>query len=72
MYVFYISNINLCSCFIQKIEGKEVLEKFAHKAQYPKTERPDYDELKRILSTELEKHKNEPKYNSFDWLVATS
>lgn len=27
----------------------------------------DYDEFRNILKTELEKHRNEPDYDKFDW-----
>lgn len=29
----------------------------------------DYDELRRILQTELDKHKDEPNYDKLDWQI---
>lgn len=48
---------------------KEVFEQFEQKAKYPKTEKPDYEGVRKILRTELEKHKNEPNYDKFDWQI---
>lgn len=45
----------------------DALEVFLSKSQHPQIKKPDYDELRRILINELEKRRNEPNYDQFDW-----
>lgn len=63
--------VSYFSFLIQELDDEAdclgALEIFLQKAQHPTTEKPDYEELKQILSTELEKHKNETNYDKFDW-----
>lgn len=49
------------------MDCNETLEEFEQKVQNLKSDQIDYEELRRILRTELEKHKNEPNYEKFDW-----
>lgn len=51
------------------MDCKETLKKFLQKAECPLTEEPDYDDLRNILMTELEKHRNELNYDKFDWQI---
>lgn len=43
------------------------LKNLYHEAMFPETTKPDYRILRKIMKTELEKHKNEPTYEKFEW-----
>lgn len=38
-------------------------------SQDPKHDQPDYEAFRNLLRTELEKHKDEPNYDKFDWQI---
>lgn len=40
---------------------------FSEKAEHPMLENPDYQSLRRILKSLLEKHQNDPNYDTFEW-----
>lgn len=50
-----------------EVDCKETLELFEYQVLNQKATIPDYEELRRILSAELVKHKNEPNYEKLDW-----
>lgn len=45
----------------------KTLKKLYQKAKSSETNKPDYQALKRIMKSELEKHKDEPTYVKFEW-----
>lgn len=53
----------------KNVECKEALIEFLLTARDPKHDLPDYEVFKNILRTELDKHKNEPNYDQFDWQI---
>lgn len=50
-------------------EGKETLTEFLQMARNSKYDRPDYEAFRNLLRKELEKHRNEPNYDKFDWQI---
>lgn len=42
---------------------------FLHKAMVFNTATSDYGDLKEILTSELEKYRNESSYEKFDWQI---
>lgn len=55
----------------KNVSCREALMAFKQKARFPLTEKPDYNELRSILTTEMTKYKNEPDYDKFDWQKPT-
>lgn len=43
------------------------MKEFHVRAMYRERQNPDYEGLRNILTTELEKHENEPDFDKFDW-----
>lgn len=51
------------------MDCKETLQKFLQTAECPLIEKPDYEKLRNILTTELEKHQHKPNYDKFEWQI---
>lgn len=63
-FVIFIQEID------EKVNCRAALKEFLSETMYPKYNEVDYDELRRILQTELEKYKNESNYDKFDWQIS--
>lgn len=46
---------------------RETLLKFSQMSKDSIHDQPDYEAFRNVLRTELEKHKDEPNYDKFDW-----
>lgn len=71
--IFSFFNNNVSFFCVQEIdenvECRGALKEFFDEALDSETKGPNYNKLRRILQTELEKHANEPYFEKLDWQI---